>query len=40
LKPDRAVAEEDEALEEGLVEACARRLLVHDRRAELRVVCA
>ena len=38
LKADGAVAENDEALEERLGEACASRFLVHDDWAELLVV--
>mgnify|MGYP001595410266 CR=1 FL=1 len=38
LEANRTVAEEDEAFEEGLGEAGAGGLLVHDRRAELGVI--
>ena len=38
LQPDRPVAEDDEALEEGLGETSARGLLIHDDGAELLVI--
>jgi hypothetical protein len=40
LQTDRAVTEEDETLEEGLVKTGAGGFLVHDGGTELRVVCA
>jgi hypothetical protein len=39
LQTDRAVTEEDETLEEGLVETGAGGFLVHDGGTELRVIC-